>query len=219
MSQQFFEAIRSGDRGKAEALLHADAALLSSRDDQGLGPYRAAKYAGQNEIAAWLLEKGVDLDIFSACMAGAGDRALTLLAANPALVNRLSNDGWTPLHLACFFAEPSMVETLIGRGAEVNTRSQNAMQNLPLHAAAARRNRDAVRILLEHGADVNARQHGGWTALHAAAQNGDVEMVRVLIAGGADIAARAENQQNAMDLALTRGHQAVVEVLDEYARP
>jgi ankyrin repeat protein len=218
MSQQFFEAIRAGDRDQVDALLSADATLLGAKDDKGLGAYAAAKYSGRNDIAALLLEKGVELDVFAACMAGARERALELIGREPGLVEAYSGDGWTPLHLACFFAQSSLVEALIAQGADVNARSRNAMRNAPLHAAAAGRTREALRVLLEHGADVNARQEGGWTALHAASQNGDVEMARLLIAGGADVEIRAANQQNAMDLALGKGHQAVVDLLDEYAR-
>jgi ankyrin repeat protein len=217
VTQQFFEAIRAGDRDKVDSLLSADATLLAARDDKGLGAYTAAKYSGRNDIAAMLLEKGVELDVFAACMAGAKERVVELIEANPALIGEYSHDGWTPLHLACFFGQAAVAEALISRGADVRARSHNPMRNTPLHAAAAGRSKDAVRTLLENGADVNARQEGGWTALHAASQNGDVEMVRLLIAGGADVQARAENQQNAMDLALTKGHQAVVDLLDEYA--
>jgi uncharacterized protein len=217
MSQQFFEAIRAGDRCKVEELLNANAGLLSAKDEQGLGAYTVAKYSGRSDIAAFLLEKGVELDVFAACMAGAQERAVELLGREPELVKAYSHDGWTPLHLACFFGHPSLAETLIAQGAEVNARSRNAMRNTPLHAAAAGRSQDAVRVLLEHGAEVNARQEGGWTAMHAASQNGDVEMVRLLIAVGADAQIRAENQQNALDLALTKGHPAVVEVLETYA--
>lgn len=217
MSQQFFEAIRAGDRDKVDALLKSDATLLNARDEKGLGAYTSAKYSGRNDIAVLLLEKGVELDIFAACMAGAKERALQLIRENPDLIGTYSHDGWTPLHLACFFGQPGIAEALLANRADVSARSRNPMQNAPLHAAAAGRSKDAVRALLEHGADVNARQEGGWTALHAASQNGDVEMVQLLIAGGADVKARADNQQNAMDLALGKGHQAVVDVLDEYA--
>lgn len=219
MSQQFFEAIRSGDRAKVDALLACDATLLAAKDEKGLGAYTAAKYSGRNDIAVLLLEKGVELDIFAACMAGFKQRVVELLRANPDLVGAYSHDGWTPLHLACFFAQPDLVAALIAEGADVNAQSRNPMKNTPLHAAAAGRNREAARALVEHGADVNARQEGGWTPLHSASQNGDVEMARLLIAAGADVEARADNQQNAMDLALTKGHQAVVELLDEYAEP
>jgi ankyrin repeat protein len=217
MSQEFFEAIRAGDRGKVETLLNANGGLLGAKDEKGLGAYTAAKYSGRNELAVLLLERGVELDMFAACMAGARERAAELIGREPELVKAYSHDGWTPLHLACFFGHPALVETLIAQGAEVNARSRNGMQNTPLHAAAAGRNRDAVRMLLEHGAEVNSRQEGGWTALHAASQNGDAEMVRLLIAAGADVQIRAANQQNALDLALTKGHPAVVEVLEAYA--
>ncbi len=218
MSRQFFEAIRAGDRGTVEELLTANAGLLGAKDEKGLGAYTAAKYSGRNEIATLLLEKGVELDLFAACMAGAQERVVELIGREPELIKTYSHDGWTPLHLACFFGHPAVAETLIAHGAEVNARSRNAAQNMPLHAAAAGRNGEAVRILLEHGAEVNVRQEGGWTALHAASQNGDVDMVRLLIAGGADVQTRAANQQNALDLALGKGHQAVVDLLDVYAR-
>jgi len=217
MSQEFFDAIRAGDRGQVEALLNADATLLGAKDEKGLCAYTAAKYSGRHEVAALLLEKGVELDVFAACMAGARERVVELIGREPELIKSYSLDGWTPLHLACFFGQPSVAETLIAQGAEVNARSHNGMQNTPLHAAAAGRNQDAVRVLLEHGAEVNARQEGGWTALHAASQNGDVDIVRLLIAAGADVQARAENQQCALDLALTKARQAVVEVLEAYA--
>ena len=217
MSKEFFDAIRNGDGERVSGMIAADQALLRAKDENGLGPFTVAKYSGRNEIATLLLEKGVELDIFAACMAGAGPRVAELARAEPGHITSYSHDGWTPLHLACFFGHPSIVESLILLGADVQARSRNAMQNAPLHAAAAGRNREAVRILVERGADVNAQQEGGWTALHAAAQNGDVEMVRLLIASGAHVHARAGNNQNALDLALTKGHQAVVEVLDVYA--
>jgi ankyrin repeat protein len=217
MSSQFFEAIRAGERDKVEALISADAALLAAKDENGLGAYAAARYSGRNDVATLLLEKGVELDIFSACMAGAKVRALALIKGQPELMSAYSHDGWTPLHLACFFGQPVVAEALLAQGADVRARSRNPMRNMPLHAAVAGRNKDAVQALLEHGADVNARQDGGWTALHAASQNGDVEMVRLLIAAGADVQARADNQQNALDLALTKAHPAVVEVLEAYA--
>jgi uncharacterized protein len=218
MSKEFFDAIRAGDQESVSGMLAVDAGLLSAKDENGLGAFTAAKYAGRNDLAAMLLEKGVELDIFAACMAGAEQRVVELASAQRELATNYSHDGWTPLHLACFFGHPAIAEYLLNHGADVSARSKNAMQNTPLHAAAAAgRSLEVVRVLIQHGADVNARQHGGWTALHAASQSGNVEMARLLIASGADVKARADNSQNAMDLALTKGHQAVVNLLDEYA--
>lgn len=217
MSKEFFDAIRAGDSAKVSAMLAADPALLNAEDENGAGAFVAAKYSRRNDVADMLLQRGVELDIFAACMAGAEERVVELVSHQPDLTNGYSSDGWTPLHLAGFFNQPALIEALLTYGAEVDARSRNQMSNAPIHAAAAGRSRESVRILLEHGADANARQAGGFTPLHSAAQAGDAELVRLLIASGADVQARADNNQNALDLAMTGGHQAVVDVLDEYA--
>ena len=62
-----------------------------------------------------------------------------LLAANRSLVSAVSPDGWTPLHLAAFFGAADAARALLNKGASPSARSTNAMQNLPLHAAAAGR--------------------------------------------------------------------------------
>jgi ankyrin repeat protein len=214
MSKEFFDAIRVGDLDRVSTMIEADQALLKSKNDSGLGPFVVAKYLGRSDIAALLLERGVELDVFAACMAGARERVSELIERDPELVKSYSPDGWTPLHLACFFNQPAIAEALIERGADVQARSRNTMNNAPVHAAAAGRSLEAVRILLEHGADANAKQEGGWAALHEAAQSGNVDMVRLLIGAGAYVHARADNNQNALDLALTKGHQAVVDILD-----
>ncbi len=217
MSKDFFDAVRSGDRDKVSAMILADPKLLAAVDHKGLSPFAAAKYSRRNDIAELLLQNGFELDIFAACMAGAHERVAKLIDHEPALINSYSTDGWTPLHLAAFFAQPSAVEALLARGADVNARARNGTTNTPLHAGAAGRNLDVVRDLVAHGADVNARQEGGFTALHSAALSGDVEMARFLISHGADVQARASNNQNALDLALTKAHQAMVNLLDESA--
>lgn len=216
--QDFFQAIRAGQLDNVNASLAADPELLKAKDENGLGPYIAAKYSRHEDIAALLLEKGVDLDIFAACMAGDGERITNLLDRDRQLANRYSHDGWTPLHLAAFFGHKQIADILLEQGADVHARSRNAMENLPIHAAAASRKASIVAALLEHGASVNARQHGGWTPLHAASQNGDSNLVRLLVANGADVGARAANNQSAIDLALTGGHQDVVDILDGSAR-
>jgi uncharacterized protein len=215
MSKDFFDAIRAGDHAKVSAMLAADPTLLSAKDEKGNSAFVAAKYAHHNDIAVLLVELGIELDLFAATIAGADNRVKQLIDAEPTLVTSYSHDGWTPLHLAAFFAQPAVVEALLARGADVNARTRNGTTNTPLHAGAAGRNLDVVRALVQHGADVNARQEGGFTALHSAALSGDVEMARFLISHGADVQARASNNQNALDLALTKGHQAMVNLLDE----
>ena len=217
--KQFFEAIQAGRRDDVIGMLDREPGLLKALDGNGLGPYTAAKYSRQDEIASLLLDRGVDLDIFAASMAGKRERVADLLASQADLKDAHSHDGWTALHLAAFFGHKDVAEELLARGASAQARSLNAMQNTPLHAAAANRNVEIAEILIANGADVNARQHGGWTPLHAAAHNGDAKLAGLLIALGAKKDARADNNQTPLDLALTKGHQELADLLDEQGEP
>lgn len=214
--KEFFDAIRAGDEPRVRALIETDPGLLTAKDDLGLGPFTVARYSRQNTIAEFLLSRGVELDIFAACLAGRRERVAELIAHDPALLAAYSHDGWTPLHLAAFFNSPEIAVDLLVAGAAVNARSTNAMRNTPLHAAVAGNSIGVTRTLLEQGADVNATQEGGWTPIHAAAQSGNAEMLQLLIDAGANLRARAANNQTPADLALTRGHQSVVDILEKY---
>jgi uncharacterized protein len=170
--------------------------------------------AGDSSRVAALVEADPSLAIFAAAIQGDVARLEELIAGNRSLISAVSTDGWTPLHLASFFGKVDAARLLLNKGAVVSARSTNEMANTALHAAAAGRHTEIVKVLIDHGASVNARQHGGWTALHAAAQHGDLEMARMLVGAGADIAARAENNQTALDLALTKGQQGMVDYLE-----
>jgi|SRR5579884_2086941 len=212
--KDLFDAIRAGDLATVEKLVAENPSRASARDDNGVSAYMTARYQRREDIAAWLLARGLETDIFEATMAGDRARVEQLLSHDRSLVRAFTKDGWTPLHLAAFFDQPEIAELLIARGADVNARSLNAMRNMPLHAAAAGGSNAVVSALLSRGADVNARQQGGWTALHAAAQNGNAGMVTALLDAGAEVNSRADNSQNPMDLAMTRGHQNVTDILD-----
>ncbi len=213
---RFFDAVRSGDVETMQALAEADPAVVSSRDERGIDAYMAARYARQTQAAEWLLCHGFVCDVFSAAVAGNAARLTELLSQDSSLAAGYSSDGWTALHLAAFFGSGSAAQALIAAGANVNARSRNAMQNTSLHAAAAGKSLELVRLLLANRADVNAIQEGGWTALHAAAQNGDTEMALLLISLGARVKAAANNGQTPLDLALTGGRAEMVNLLDAH---
>jgi uncharacterized protein len=170
--------------------------------------------AGDLARADALVATDPSLAIFAAAMLGDTARLDELLTANRSLVTAVSSDGWTALHLAAFFGKAEAARLLLNKGAQAKARSTNAMKNLPLHAAAAGKHTDVVKLLLEFGTSANAQQHGGWTALHAAAQHGDIAMAQVLIDNGADVSARADNQQRPLDLAVLKAHQPMVDFLE-----
>lgn len=212
-AQQLHEAIKNGDLAQAATLVSADASLLEGGGPAGMAPLMLAVYMRQPAIAQMLIAKGAPVDGFTAAALGDTRKLKIMLADGEANLAEHSADGWTVLHLACFFGHPETVEMLIAQGASVSDQSANAMANQPLHAASAGRHKECVAQLLAGGANVNAQQHGGYTALHSAAANGDEEIVRMLLAHEADPSIQSEKGQTPAGMAREKGHTNIVELL------
>ncbi len=157
-------ACAAGAAPVVEELL-AGGANPSRLGQDGLSPLRRAVRAGQQEVVAVLLSRGViddatDIDRFLG--AGArGDRvrAELLLSERPDVRDRL-----------CARDRAAIVEVAGGGGVA-----------------------DAVRLMIELGFSPNARNDSGETPLHAAAAAGDAETVRLLLEHGAELDARDAN--------------------------
>lgn len=215
--KEFLEAIQGGNLAQVSALIEAAPGLISVRGESGLSTILIAAYHGHPEIVALLLSWNPPLDLFEAAAVGRPERVSALIEKEPASANRISPDGFSPLHLAAFFGHPEVVSCLIDHGAEVNALSANPMQLRPLHSALAHRETAAVlkmaRILLSAGAEVNARQAGGWTPLHQAATHRLADLVRLLLAHGADVNAKADNGKTPIDMAAQSGSKEVSALL------
>jgi len=213
MNEAFFAAVQAGNSDEVMKQVKANPALLSARGANGATAVLVAVYCRQEALARALAERKRDLDLFEAAALGEGKRATALLDAGPALLDSFSGDGWTALHLAAFFNRLEVVELLLARGAKLDLKSKNQLNNTPLNAAVAANRLEIARRLLQAGADANAHQHGGITPLHEAAAAGNVEMVRLLLAYRADASAISEDNRTPLGMALEKGHQQVVEIL------
>ena len=93
--------------------------------------------------------------------------------------------GCTPLWAAAATGHLDVVELLIERNAEVDSRTLTG--STPLRAAAHGGHLDIVGCLVEHGADVNARQSFDSTPLMTTCCNGHMNVATYLIQHGANI--------------------------------
>lgn len=213
MHEDLFAAITAGDLDAVRALLTAHPDLVGARRSDGVSAVLAAVYQRRQPIARLLVERGALLDAFEASAVGEIARLEAALAGDPAGLNRLSADGWTPLHLAAFFGQLKAAEILLARGADLHVRSTNPTGNTALHAALAGGHALVAGVLIGAGADVNATSAGGWRPLHIAVANGQLDSVKALIAQGADVDAVNDAGQTPLALATQRGQKTVVEFL------
>jgi ankyrin repeat protein len=211
-------AIKGNDIARAKELLRANPALANERDENGVSAIMNARYRGQAELVELLVTSGVALDAFEATTLGNTVQLAQLLDRDPKQVNGWSPDGFTPLHLACFFGQEQVARMLLDRGADPTAVAQNPMRVQPLHSAAAGRQLGIVRMLLERGATVNARQHLGWTALHEAANQGNREMAETLLRHGADPSLGNDDGKTSSDVAADRGHTELARLFERGSR-
>lgn len=214
MFEQLMEAVKSGNITVVRAILDKRPELADETAPDGESPLMAALYRNRTDMVELLLERGASVSIHEAAALDDADAAAQLLNLEPKLLQEYSHDGWTPLHLACFFGAYDTARLLLERGADVHARSRNGMRNCPIHAAAAGKRTALVHLLLEHGADPNARQQGGWTPLHQAAAHCDAGMVKLLLDYGGDPNLRQDQGQSARSIAEENGFTEVLAVLD-----
>jgi ankyrin repeat protein len=218
-SNDFFAAIEQGDVDALERIIGDDPSVLEARNPEGLSPIMVAAYYVRRAALERLLRASPTLDLWEASIVGAAGRVQEVLTADPSLVEARSPDGFTALHLAAFFGHPATARLLLQAGAKVSARTTNALDNQPLHAAAAGSEPKArlacLELLLDAGAGPNEPQSGGFTPLMSAAQNGDERAVNLLLARGADPTVTDDQARSAADHAAASGHEKLAGRLRE----
>jgi ankyrin repeat protein len=96
-----------------------------------------------------------------------------------------SNNGTTPLALACETAWTEVVELLVAQGAKAHLSSR--ARKHPLHFAVIHGNKQIVGYLLQNGAPVDSRNEHGDSALMIALSRGREELAEFLLQEGADL--------------------------------
>jgi ankyrin repeat protein len=207
------EAIQAGDAARVAALLDENPSLVRHAE-KNVTPLLLAIYHGQRDIAQMLVDRGAPVSFGEACALGDEARVKELLLSEPSLLRSRTADGFPGHGMAIFFGHGALARWLIEQGADVNAAAENEQRVAPVHAAAAVRDRETMRLLLERGADANAKQQMGYTPLHGAASRGDLEMAKLLLEHGARRDARGEDGMTPADVARKYGHPEFAEWIE-----
>lgn len=206
-TKELFALAEADDAEGLSAALAGAPETWRLRNESGESLYLFSVFRGRTKCAELLKRRG-GFSLHEAALAGDLARVEELAKAAPSIVDLLSPDGWTALHLSAFFGQDAVTLRLLELGASARIQSRAMEQNLPLHAACAgrRAGRKALEALIAATGDPDALQKQGYTALMIAGVDGAGEAVEALLAAGADRTKKTPDGKTPADLARERGH-------------
>ncbi|XP_064199708.1 ankyrin-2b isoform X6 [Anguilla rostrata] len=201
----------------------------STATEDGFTPLAIALQQGHNQVVSILLEndtKGkVRLPALHIAARKDDTKSAALLLQNDhnadvqskMMVNRTTESGFTPLHIAAHYGNVNVATLLLNRGAAVDFTARNGIT--PLHVASKRGNTNMVRLLLDRGAQIDAKTRDGLTPLHCAARSGHDPAVELLLERGAPMLARTKNGLSPLHMAAQGDHVECVKHLLQHKAP
>lgn len=162
--------------------------------------------------ARGIVKDSAEAAFFEVVEAGNMEKVRAILRADPGKINaRDASGGDSPLHRAARGGHEDVAEFLLGHGAEVNARDNEA--GTPLHDAAYRGHKGIAESLLAHGAEVNKWDVSGRTPLYWAAQRGHNGVAEVLLSGGAGVDLKDKHGVTPLHCAVATRHSDLAELL------
>ncbi|XP_051523161.1 ankyrin-2-like [Myxocyprinus asiaticus] len=201
----------------------------STATEDGFTPLAIALQQGHNQVVSILLEndtKGrVRLPALHIAARKDDTKSAALLLQNDhnadvqskMMVNRTTESGFTPLHIAAHYGNVNVATLLLNRGAAVDFTARNGIT--PLHVASKRGNTNMVHLLLDREAQIDAKTRDGLTPLHCAARSGHDTAVELLLERGAPMLARTKNGLSPLHMAAQGDHVECVKHLLQHKAP
>ncbi|XP_062407275.1 ankyrin-2 [Sardina pilchardus] len=201
----------------------------STATEDGFTPLAIALQQGHNQVVSLLLEhdtKGkVRLPALHIAARKDDTKSAALLLQNDhnadvqskMMVNRTTESGFTPLHIAAHYGNVNVSTLLLNRGAGVDFTARNGIT--PLHVASKRGNTNMIALLLDRGGQIDAKTRDGLTPLHCAARSGHDPAVELLLERGAPILARTKNGLSPLHMSAQGDHVDCVKHLLQHKAP
>ncbi|XP_058882440.1 ankyrin-3-like isoform X7 [Acipenser ruthenus] len=197
--------------------------------EDGFTPLAVALQQGHDQVVSLLLEndtKGkVRLPALHIAARKDDTKAAALLlqsdhnadVESKMVVNRTTESGFTPLHIAAHYGNINVATLLLNRGAAVDFTARNDIT--PLHVASKRGNGNMLKLLLERGSKIDARTKDGLTPLHCGARSGHEQVVEMLLDRGAPILSKTKNGLSPLHMATQGDHLNCVQLLLQHDVP
>jgi len=210
-------ALHEGHKEIAETLI-SKGASVNAKDYAGATPLHYSAFRSYKDVNKLLFKLGCSIgtEIHDAAVLGNLDEIRSLLASNPQLINA-KDEAWeyTPLCCSAANGHKDIVEFLITKGADVNTKGKH--RSTPLGNAAFCGHREVVELLIANGAEINPKSRlTSSTPLHRAILGGNETVVKILIANGANVNTKDKSGDTPLDLARENRHNDIADLLRKH---
>ncbi|MCP4429326.1 MAG: DUF664 domain-containing protein [Chloroflexi bacterium] len=134
-TRQMETAVQNDNLDPIKSILAGNPKLINAFDQNRLPLILSAQYNDQQKVVKFLEGAGAEIDLFTACAIGRLDVVKQEIEAWPEDVNEYGRDGFTPLHLACYFGREDIALWLIEQGADGVAAAKNGMGKSALDLA------------------------------------------------------------------------------------
>ena len=149
-------------------------------------------------------------DVFSISRNGTSKEMELYLSKNPKSIENRNENGFTPLILASYRGNISVVKILLENGASINAKSD---MGTALMASAVKGNIEITQFLLEKKADPNIADTNGNTALIYAVQFQNIAILKLLLDFKADKLLKDKSGKTAFEYAVFSGNELLINLL------
>ncbi len=164
-----------------------------------------------------ILETKEQLAFFDACRQGNYTEVEELFSVNTGLIHTEDAKGFTPLIIAVYNNNASVVKFLLSKGA--TTKEADFSGNTALMGVCFKGYKEIASLLIDAGADVNQRNSQGAPALTFAATFGHLEIAEMLLEKGADTNLKDSRGKTPLDHAVIQENEPMVELIKRYTAP
>ena len=127
--------------------------------------------------------------------------------------NQRNEEGYAGLHLAAMEGHKAVVQLLLERGADIDSKDKGKFGRTPLSWAAENGHQAIVQLLLERGADIDSKDKYGRTPLWWSVEKVHEAVVQLLLDNGAEVDSKGKYGRTPLSWAAEYGHEAVVQLL------
>lgn len=149
--------------------------------------------------------------IFDACTDGDYETVENILGENSTWVDSTISGTASPLIIASYYGNDSIVRLLLDNNADINYQIPNSGNSLQY--ALFRNNLSTIQLLIDKGIDVNNSGRNKQTALHMALSRRAYKICDALIAANCDINAQDANGNTALHYSIENNLDSISKVL------